>query len=171
LIIADASVLISLSRTGRLNILQRLYGEVMVAPAVRLEALGVRKEARAPAQALIEAGFAGGWLREIRLTAKEQEQAASIMADAGLHRGEAESIAAGMHRRLPVILDDKEARLHAAAAAIEFTGTAGVLYEGYRAGILDMTQLERAVRDLADVMWLSPLVVAEVLRRAREVYQ
>ncbi|MBI3049211.1 MAG: hypothetical protein HYY76_12965 [Acidobacteria bacterium] len=43
------------------------------------------------------------------------------------------------------------------------------MLEGFVAGHLDIGQLEGAVEELAQTIWLSPAVVAEVLRRAREV--
>jgi hypothetical protein len=44
-----------------------------------------------------------------------------------------------------------------------------VLLEALAQGHLTLETLEEAVRDLTRVIWLSPAVVTEVLRRAREL--
>ena len=71
-------------------------------------------------------------------------------------------------RGLRLIVDDKEARSVAAAAGAEHLGTAGALSEAYLRQCLDLGTLGATLRDLSQVLWLSPAVVAEVLRLARE---
>ncbi len=139
-------------------------------PAVRHEVLGPGAEGRNPAAAYIETGLRDGWLVGVQLDKSEALQATLYATGSRLHRGESECIAVGKVRGIPVILDDKEARVYAGTLAVSYTGTAGVLYEAYRAGELDYRGLEVAVRELASVLWLSPVVVAEILRRAREAY-
>jgi len=67
-----------------------------------------------------------------------------------------------------VLLDDKEARIVAQAKAVEYMGTAGVLLEAFLRQALDFGGLEAAIENLSRVIWLSPDVVFEILRRARE---
>ena len=43
-----------------------------------------------------------------------------------------------------------------------------MLLEGFLQGGLSFEELEDTVRDLSRVIWVSPAVVAEILRRARE---
>lgn len=56
----------------------------------------------------------------------------------------------------------------AAAAGIEHIGAVGALLEAYFRGHLDLEELEVTVQDITRILWLSPSVVAEVLRIARE---
>ena len=51
---------------------------------------------------------------------------------------------------------------------IEHVGIAGTLLQAYLRRRFDMDELEAALGDLSQVLWLSPAVVAEVLRLARE---
>ena len=46
---------------------------------------------------------------------------------------------------------------------------AAVLLGGFLEGHLGIGELEEAIEELARTIWLSPAVVAEVLRRAREM--
>jgi predicted nucleic acid-binding protein len=66
-----------------------------------------------------------------------------------------------------VVIDDKEGRALAAAMGVEHMGTAGILLEAYASGRLRIDELEDALRELSGVLWLSPAVVVEILRRAR----
>ena len=85
-----------------------------------------------------------------------------------LDQGEAEAVALASVRRLRVIVDDKEARSVAAASRIEHLGTAGTLLEAYLRKHLDLGELEVTLRNLSEILWISPAVVAEILRLARE---
>jgi predicted nucleic acid-binding protein len=67
-----------------------------------------------------------------------------------------------------LIVDDKEARSVAVATGVKIVGTAGVLLEAYLGAHLDLEELEAVLQDLVQVLWISPAVVAELLRLARE---
>jgi predicted nucleic acid-binding protein len=67
-----------------------------------------------------------------------------------------------------LVADDKEARHVAEAFCIAYVGTAGVLLEAYLRRRLTLAGLEDVLTDLTKVLWLSPTVVAAVLKKARE---
>jgi predicted nucleic acid-binding protein len=99
---------------------------------------------------------------------KEEHLVQRILKNSRLHEGEAESLAISKSRGLPVIQDDKEERMCAEMLGVELTGTAGVLLEAFIKGNMKQEQLEEAIKDLSATIWLSPAVVAEILKRARE---
>ena len=84
------------------------------------------------------------------------------------HRSEAESVALARVRQLRLVADDKEARRMARTLGVPLVGTAGVLLQAYLRRSFGLDSLEKALRDLGETLWLSPSVVAEVLRRARK---
>ena len=168
MIIADASVLIALAKTARLALLRELYGEVAVGPRVKKEVIEGGREIQAAEVTVVEAAFEGRWMREVAPSLIERRLSRRILKGSRLHEGEAEAIALASSRKLMVLLDDKEARIVAQAMAVEYMGTAGVLLEAFLRRALDFGGLEAAIEDLTRVIWLSPEVVAEILRRARE---
>ena len=168
MIIADASVLIALAKTGRLGLLMELYGEVAVGPRVKAEVVEGGKKIHAPEVSLIEAAFEAKWMLEVTPTSGERRLSRRILKGSRLHEGEAEAIALASSRGAIVLLDDKEARLMAEATAVRYMGTAGVLLEAFFRGKLDFGGLEAAINELSRVIWLSPDVVGEILRRGRE---
>ena len=167
MVVADASVLIALAKTGRIGLLRELYGEVAVGPRVKEEMIEGGREIQAPEVSVIEAAFQGKWMREVAPDASERRLSRRILTGSRLHEGEAEAIALASSRKLMVLLDDKEARIVAQAMAVEFMGTAGILLEAFLHRALDFGALEAALEDLSRVIWLSPGVVTEILRRAR----
>ena len=167
MVVADASVLIALAKTGRIGLLRELYGEVAVGPRVREEVIEGGREIQAPEVSMIEAAFQGKWMREVAPAASERVLSRRILKGSRLHEGEAEAIALASFRKLMVLLDDKEARIVAQSMAVEFMGTAGILLEAFLRRALDFGGLEDALEDLTQVIWLSPSVVTEILRRAR----
>lgn len=104
-----------------------------------------------------------------RSTARAGGRVQHLCRHTRLHEGEAESIALAQAGRELLVVDDREARDVAEVLQPEYRGTAALLLEGFVAGHLDIGELEAAVGELAQTIWLSPAVVAEVLRRAREV--
>lgn len=168
MIVADASPLIALAKLGRLTLLPDLYGDVLIGPAVEAETITAGRAIRALGVEQIEAAVATGWLQITRLSTREDGLLQRFMAYSRLDRGEAESIALADARGLPLIVDDKEARAVAAVNGVAHVGTAGVLLEACLRRHLALGELETTLRDLTEILWLSPAVVAEVLRLARE---
>ena len=166
--VADASPLIALSKLQRLGLLRDLYGEVLIGSAVEGETIIAGRAVHALGVEQIEAAVADGWLETTRLSAQEDGLMQNLISHSRLDRGEAESIALAQARDLPLIVDDKEARAVAVVAGVAHVGTVGVLLEAYLRRCLDLDELEVTLLDLSEILWLSPAVVAEVLRLARE---
>lgn len=169
MIVADASPIIALAKIGKLRLLKDLYVQVVVGPEVKVEVVDQGKQVRAREIRQLEASFEESWIRQTRLTSREKSLAEKISGSTYLHRGEAETLAIGASRKLAVIVDEKEARAMAEAMGIERLGTAGVLLEAYVRERIDYDELEEAVRDLGKATWLSPDVIADILKTARGV--
>lgn len=168
MIVADASVLIALAKMQRLHLLKDVYGEAFVGPVVKTEVVDQGRTIVALGVEQVEKALEAGWLRLVRLSAKEHRIMQGILRTTRLDEGEAESLALAQSRKLTLVVDDKEGRAVAATLDTPYLGTAGVLLEGFLKGWLSFEELEDTVQDLSRVIWLSPAVVAEILKRARE---
>ena len=169
MIIADASVLIALAKMRMLDLLNSVYGHVLIGPQVKAETVDAGKRISAPGVERIEKALDDGWLQVARLSSKEKSTTHSIVSKGGLDAGEAESLAlAASSRRLMVILDDRAARSFAEVMGITFLGTAGVLFHAFVKKHLTLAELEDAVEALSQTIWLAPSIVADVLKKARE---
>ncbi len=171
MVITDSSPLIGFGKIQRLELLKRLYGDVVIGPTVKKESVDAGRAIRALGVEQIEAALSDGWIRVVRPTAKERGLTRRLLNRSRLHKGEAESIALASERNLFLVVDDKEARSMAKTLGVEHAGSAGVLLEAFLNDRLSLIELERAILELSKVLWLSPAVVAEILSRARGVKQ
>jgi len=167
-VVLDASVLIALAKMRRLSLLKETYQKALIGPAVYEEVVIAGRRVGAQGVGDVENALDAGWLGVARPTPAERRLAARILRTARLHPGEAEVLAIAKQRGYLLVVDDKEARGMAGALGLDYLGTAGVLLEAFLQGRLTLDGLESAVVDLSRVIWLSPDVVATILRIARE---
>lgn len=168
MIVADASVLIALSKMKRLRLLKDLYGDVLMGPVVNAEVVDKGRAISALGVEQVEKAVEDGWIQVVRISTKGKRLEERILAKSQLHAGEIEALALASSRGLRLIVDDKEARAHAETMNLDYVGTAAVLLEAFLEGHLNFEEIEDAVNDLSRTMWISPAVVAEILKRARE---
>ena len=168
MIVADASPLIVLAKLRRLGLLHDLYGDVLIGPIGKAETIDAGKLASARGVDQLEGAMQDGRLHLVSLTPPERGHMQRLATRFRLHPGEVESIALASARGLRLVVDDKEARNVAAVEGVDYVGTVGALLEAYLQQRMDLGELEATVRDLSQILWLSPVVVAEVLRLARE---
>ncbi len=166
--VADAVPLIALARIQRLELLQDIYERVLIGAAVKAEVLDAGSAERALGVEQLEAAVDAGWLGVATASDAENDLARRLSRRSRLHEGEAESVALARVRGLPLVADDKEARSVAKTFGVPLMGTAGVLLQAYLRRRFGLDSLEKALRDLGETIWLSPSVVAEILRRARK---
>lgn len=157
IVISNTTPLMYLHKIGHLNLLQRLYGKILVTRQV-VEELDEGKSAGAPdlqSQPWIE-------VRNVRLP-----EALRLVPDLG--GGEASAIALALEfgRNSLVILDDSLGRRIAALQDISITGTAGVLLRARKEGlILEVRSIIDALVDAG--FYLRPQHRKDILRMAGE---
>jgi hypothetical protein len=151
IVIADASALICLRWVDQLSILPGLFGRIVMPPSAAAEA--THRGSALPA-----------WV-DVRPLGRAPDPRVSA---ARLGAGETEVLSLGLE--LPgawLILDDGEARALARELGLRMLGTAAVLVEAKRAGLLPLV---RPVLDLllAKGFRLSPKVYELILKAAGE---
>ena len=156
---ANTTPIIALALINRLDLLQRLYGEVVIPPAVWDEVLAGGPVGIGSAEVQ-----GATWLRVVSL---QDQRRADLLAD--LDRGEAEVIALAQELDAGlVIIDERLARRHAERLGMTLTGTLGVLLRAKERGLVSsVTPLVDQLRNGG--IWLSKDVLAEALRLADEV--
>lgn len=124
----NTTPIITLASIRQLDLLQLLYGEVIIPEAVRTEVLA-GGERRIGAAELLERG----WIRTMVLPDPGR---ADLLSD--LDRGEAEVIALAQELAADVvILDERLARRHAERLGLPLTGTLGVLLKAKTRGLIE----------------------------------
>ncbi len=128
-VVVNTTPLIALSHVGQLNILKKLYGEIIIPEAVYRE-LSVKTES--VCKKTVDSSL--DWIRVDKI----ENQMAKTMYRTQLHDGEVEvmilakEIAADV-----VIIDDANAKKHAKYLDLPVTGTLGVLIKAKQKGYID----------------------------------
>ncbi|MBQ9378078.1 MAG: DUF3368 domain-containing protein [Schwartzia sp.] len=128
--VVNSSPLIALSGLRRLDILQKLYGEVLIPDAVYREISA--KQESVCRQSVDESR---SWLRICPI----ENQLAKRFFKARLHDGEVEAMILAQERKADLlIMDDALAKKHAEYLGICVTGTLGVLIRARQTGIIEV---------------------------------
>jgi uncharacterized protein len=159
IVVVNTSPLILLAKIGRLDLLARLYNQVVIPQAVWAEL----REKQGPETEQVEKLIQTGVLRRQKALAHHLSQVSS-----DLGRGEQEAIALAVQLQAAlVILDDQEGRRIARQKSLAVTGTIGVLTEAREKGLL--TSIRRELDRLVEAgMWLDELFYHRVLQEFGE---
>jgi predicted nucleic acid-binding protein len=156
-VVADTSPLQYLHQIGHLDLLERLYREVLVPRDVVNEIdEGLRRGVVLPVPAQTS------W---IRIVDPPGAELLALASDLGA--GERAVLALGVARKALVILDDGLARRYASLLGLHCTGTLGVLIRAKRDGLVH--RLEPLLDRLQEQRFrLAPAVRAQALELAGE---
>lgn len=155
-IVSDSSPLIWLSKVHRLELLRRLFGEVLVPEAVRIEVTS-GKSADA---LLIREAFKDGWIKAV-----DSPGGTELVEVSGIHIGEAEAIQLARGLGALFIVDDREASVVARVFGVRCLGTVGVLLSALASGFIGLDEFV----DCIDAMIsLGFRLSVEIYRRALE---
>jgi predicted nucleic acid-binding protein len=155
-IVSNASPLINLARIGKLGLLQKLYGELIIPAAVWQEI--VVEGAGQPGADEVKTA---DWINQQDVTNKQLTQALKQELDAG----EAEAIALALEIGADLLLMDEDlGREVARHLGLRYTGLIGVLIEAKRKGfVVSIKPCLDQLRDIAGFR-LSEELYARVLQ-------
>jgi uncharacterized protein len=165
--VPDSSTLIILSKLEQIELLTRLYSQVIIAPRVWDEVIEKGKEAGATDVIFLEKYINGPEFKRIRLTTLEKELVLNLRKK-GNGAGESEVIILASKRKAIAILDDKNARTSAISMGIQPTGTIGVIYESFLRELISYPTLVGLLGKFGRIAWISPDLLADIIRRAGE---
>ena len=151
--VSDSGPIIAFSRVGRLDILERLFGHVIIPNAV-YEELVVMGKGRPGADEVSRSA----WIQ--RRTVRDRERIDGFSQS--LHKGEREAISLAHELAVPLLIDERRGRRTAADMGVAVIGSLAVLAEGNRAGLVE--DMPALVQDILDSgYWIDPEVVETFL--------
>ena len=155
-LVADAGPLIALARIGHLELLERLFGRVMIPPVVSEE---LRLDSCKPGAAVLSQALdPDGW---IRIEAPGSEKPSLRVS---LGEGEAEAIALASEHGALLLIDERRGRRAARAAGVQVLGTGRVLIAAKDKGYLSSVSV--ALDELCAVGYR---LSGELVRRLTEL--
>lgn len=130
IVISNTTPLIGLSMLGRLELVQTLFGGIIIPPAVHHE-LTVKGAGRIGASEVAN-GVSAGWIRVEYLS--PSAVLATLKVD--LDEGESEASALAFEKNAGLLLlDENKGRTRAKALGLEITGTIGLLLLARETGV------------------------------------
>jgi len=158
LIVADAGPLIGLARARVLSLLESLYTNVLIPPAVEAE---LRVDSPLPGAVALGEALAAGWLQ----VADVPPTGSLAGLEKLLDRGEAQAICLAEDRGLRLLIDERLGRRVASRRGVTVIGTGAVLLAAKAAGHLVavspvLVELERQGYRLSEALRIELLRLA-----------
>ena len=114
--VSNAGPLIHLAKIGRLSLLGEIFSEVIIPEAVKIEVVDKGKNMGMPDAFLIDNVQ---WIRVV-----DDPPNSELLAEkVGIHHGEASAILLAKSLRLPILLDDSDARKFASGLGLQVVGS------------------------------------------------
>jgi predicted nucleic acid-binding protein len=160
LVVSDTSPIINLAAIGRLDVLERMYGSLLIPPSVYREiaVVGAGQPGAEEVQTL-------SWIATGHLS--QAELASSLHLE--LDEGEAEAIALALQEGADLLLlDERRGRGVALQLGLRVLGTLGVLIDAKRRGYVNEVKpiLDGLMTEAG--FWVSPQLYARVMDIASE---
>jgi uncharacterized protein len=159
IVVCDSTVLIGLSRIGKLELLRDLFGQISIPGAVFTELAGKGMN-RPGAESLKQAD----WIKPTDIA--DRSQVSFLLGT--LDRGEAEVLALARELEADlVLLDEEKARKIAVIAGFDIMGLLGLFVLAKSIGVID--RIRPLIEDLRRKNFrVSDRIVSEALKRAGE---
>ena len=165
-IVSNTSPLIWLAKIGKITLLKKLFGEVIIPEEVYKEAVerGLQ-EGFSDALAIKEC-IEQDWIkiskldeREIKLSQKMTEHAFEI------HLGEAQAIILAREKNAMLLMDESSGRAFAETLGLKVRGALYVVMKALREDLLDRTEAKEMVLALVSKGFrIEPKLLARILR-------
>ena len=144
IVVSDTTPLISLLKTGRLDILEKLFGEVRIPDAV-FEELTSNPRYSDEAAAIRSYPYID------IISVSDTDAVEQVSREDGLDLGESEAIVLTQEISADLLLmDEARGRDVARSMGLRITGTVGILLLSYERGILDKDEIKDCVERLRD---------------------
>jgi len=165
-IVSNTGPLIWLSKIGKIMLLKKLYGEVIIPEEVYREAVEQGLTEGFSDALVIEDGVGQGWIKISTLNVREVKLCQKMMEHAfEIHLGEAQAIIIARGMGVLLLMDESSGRAFAETWGLKVRGTLYVIMEGLREGLLGKDEAKEAVLELISKGFrIEPKLLARILK-------
>ncbi|MEM3523742.1 MAG: DUF3368 domain-containing protein [Thermoproteota archaeon] len=165
-IVSNASPLIWLSKIGKLLLLKKLFGEVLIPEEVYKEAVEKGLEEGFSDAFVIKESVENGWIKIVKLDEEGERLCRKIMEHAPeIHLGEAQAIVLARKNKMLLLIDESSGRAFAEAMGLKVRGTLYIIVEALKKGFLDKSNAKETVLTMASKGFrIEPELLARLLR-------
>ena len=169
-VVSDSGPLIHLAQINKLQILQKLFGCILVTSSVRVEVVdeGIRR--KCPDAKVVDEAFKDGWIMVETLPAHVLKQAANLADGEGISPADAEVILLSEKKKALFLSDDTALLRIAEMYGLKTWDTWNLLLEALSSNLTTLTELEAAVNELGKKKFrLNAKQTQEILDAARSI--
>ena len=157
-LVSNSGPILSFARANRLDALNAVVVELFIPEAV-YDDIVIAGQGKAGAREVADAGR----IRRTHLIDTSSADRLSLR----LHAGERQAIALARELKLPLLVDEREARKVASALGLTFLGSLRILREAKRLGVI--TEIKPLVHELTSAgMYISDVILHNFLREVGE---
>jgi predicted nucleic acid-binding protein len=142
MIVSNSTVLIYLAKIGKLNLLKKLFIDVLIPVEVFNEVVVNGKEQQHFDAFLVEGAIEEGWIEVKKIKVDEE------LMEFGIDKGEAEAISLAKSLGLAILIDQTHARIAAKALGLKPRGTIFVLLAALRKKYLTQEEYHYSLEEL-----------------------
>lgn len=142
-VVSNASPIIYAAKIGFLKSLGKLYGKILIPPAVYDEVVEKGVEKKAADALVIEKAVKEGQLQVVELNERSKAEIKVLTRMMGISAGEAEAIVLARQEEADILLiDERSGTLTARVWGLKTVGLLGVIIEAMYEGIITFEELK-----------------------------
>ncbi len=162
--VCDSGPLIHLARVGELQLLRRLFGEVIIPNSVYEEVVVEARRLRKPGVAAVEAEVRSGWLRVSKIRTPDIQPVSRLAEEESLTVADAEVLYLAMREEKQLITNDRRLVAVARTLGVEPLWITSLLLLAVRRKIIPRVEAQDLLRRLIrSGLHLRPEVYDEIL--------
>ena len=160
MIISNSSPLIHLARVGKIDPLLRFHDKIIIPRAVFKEVIedGIKA-------GYSDAIYLNNLISQGKIEVRDIQQQDPELQEY-LHPGEYESILLAQELELPLVLDDRKARIVSSNRNLKCSTSLLAMLELFDNQIIDYDHFQKNVKEYGSFGWISPDVIELYLREA-----
>ena len=170
IVVSDSGPLIHLAQINKLQILQKLFGTILVTPSVKAEVVDEGIHRKCPDAKVIDEAFKDGWIIVETLPANILKQAGNLADGEGISPADAQVILLSEKKKALLLSDDTALLRIAEMYGLKTWDTWNLLLEAQSSNLMTQTELETAVNELGKKKFrLNAKQTQEILDAARSI--
>jgi len=171
LVVSNSTPLIQLAKLGAVEILEELYGEIII-PGKVYEEVVVEGKKLGRDDAYSIDSFVGEWIKVVEVASKEIVAHAEMYK---LHEGEFQVIVLALKRKAGIVLiDESRARGVAKKMGLRPVGTVGILLKAFNEKLVSYDAIKSylmRMHNRPDEFWISPRIIEKALSSLIKIKQ
>ncbi len=166
--VSDAGPLIHLAQIGKLELLKKIFDDVVMTTGVKVEAVDEGIKRGCPDAYAISEALEEGWLSVEPVSQHLSKTAIELAAGENISRADAETLLLAKKNQAELLVDEKILSTLAKMYKLKAWSTWTLLLEGLSRNLIELTDVETAVNELGKKKFkLNPSQAEEVMTAAK----